>query len=79
MGGGGLLLTELKNVFQNKFHCSARSYMAISLFYASEHCEKSNSFQYKLEGGLYLGGLFWCTGRWAYNWLGGGLKVGEGA
>lgn len=51
--------------------------MAMLSFKASKHCEKSDSFQYKLEGGLYLGSLFWCTDRWAYNWAGegGGLKA----
>ena len=31
----------------------------------------SNSFQYKLKGGLYPDAFFF-TGRWAYKWGGGG-------
>ena len=30
----------------------------------------SNSFQYKLKGGLYPDAFFF-TGRWAYKWGGG--------
>ena len=59
----------LKRVFQNKL-------FEVTRCLKLQNHKKLNSFQYKLEGGLYWGGgvasnrmnFFLFTGRWTYSW-----------
>ena len=60
-GGGGVgTYNRTKKCFENKLHGSAdqNTFWIWSLFSVSKRRKKSNSFRYKLKGGLYPDAFF---------------------